>query len=83
MTDQSKRFHSSRPIMPKIETANLTADQIQQMYYRTTTKTAFVTKDLPSNASFSDVHKAAQRIGKFKPGMAPFWSRDMSRLVTV
>ena len=71
----------SRALLPKTDTAGLSTDQLKRLYYQTTTSTAFVPKSLPTNASFSDVHKAAQHMGKYKPSIAPFWSREMSRYV--
>ena len=58
------------------------SEQLRKLYYSTTTHSTFVSKQLPKGeSSFSDVHKAAQRVPAHKSTRAPFWSRDMTRYV--
>lgn len=82
VTEHTKQFYSSRPLVPDPKKAGLNSDQLRKLYFSTTTQSVFVKKEVPmADSSFSDVHKASQKVGCSNANKAPFWSRDMTRYV--
>jgi len=79
VSEEKKQLFASRPLVPRTEHSKVDAEKLKKLYFSTTTKSVFVPKTLSSNSSFSDVHKAAQRVPVNVTRRAPFWSRDMSR----
>jgi|LauGreDrversion4_2_1035121.scaffolds.fasta_scaffold10118_4 hypothetical protein len=80
-SQEIQRLFESQPIIPTINPGVVSTSEIARLYFSPTTKTSFTAPTIVPNKSFSDVHKAAQRVPLNTRKRAPFWSRDMSQYV--
>lgn len=80
VTEEKKQFYASRPLVPTVDRSAISQDEIRKLFFNATSSSTFVAKDMPvGDMSFSDVHKAAQRMPPSTKEHAPFWSREMTR----
>ena len=75
--------YSIRPgltrLAPHLSGVDVPQDAIKKLYFSSSSAIAYRPVNGGTSSSFSDVHKASQKIQSSKSVKAPFWSRDMTR----
>ncbi len=83
VSEEKKRFYGSTRLTPHVNGSEVPSDSVRKLFFSSTTISAYSPSNVVySSSSYSDVHKASQKLRPGKAPKAPFWSREMTRYVS-
>jgi hypothetical protein len=78
---EKQQLLESQRLCASVSDGVVSKSHMEKLFFSSTTRSSFQSPAIAPTKSFSDVHKAAQRVPVSSKRRAPFWSKDMSQYV--